>query len=33
LDLVKSRISVDRTVGDTFAANNIQLNNALPVFK
>jgi len=33
LDLVKSRISMDRALGDTFAANNIQLNNALPAFK
>ena len=33
LDLVKSRISMDKALGDTFAANNIQLNNALPVFK
>ena len=33
LDLVKSRISMDRALGDTFTANNIQLNNALPAFK
>jgi hypothetical protein len=33
LNLVKSGIAVDKAVGDTFAANNIQIGDALPAFK
>jgi len=33
LDLIKSKIAIDKVVGDTFAANNIELKDALPPFK
>jgi outer membrane protein TolC len=33
IDLIKSRVAVDRAVGDTLGAHNMELSDALPSFK
>ena len=33
IDLIKSRIAIDKAVGDTFAAYNIEVKDALRIFK
>ncbi len=33
IDLIKSQVAIDKAVGDTFTANNIELKDALPPLK